>query len=117
MSGQAREDKSRSEFGVEAMAMAERLRAWRRAHPEASFDEIAEQVSQERKQLMGGLLSELAAEAVAGPLDPKCPGCGGGLVYKGKKSREVLHREGQVRLSRDYYYCPACRQGVFPPRP
>ena len=117
MRGEARAEQRGSEFGAEAVAMAERLRAWRRAHPEATFDEIAEQVSQERKQLMGGLLSELSAEAQPGPLDPKCGGCGGGLVYKGKKSREVLHREGQVRLSRDYYYCPACRQGIFPPRP
>jgi hypothetical protein len=117
MRGEAREVKSQSEFGAVAMAMEERLRAWCRAHPEATFDEIAEQVSQERKQLMGGLLSALADEVRPRALDPKCPGCGGVLVYKGKKSREVLHREGQVRLSREYYYCAACRQGVFPPRP
>lgn len=38
------------------------LVAWRAAHPEASFDEIAAQVTPRRQRLMGALLSELALQ-------------------------------------------------------
>jgi hypothetical protein len=112
-----REETARNEFGEAAQAMHQRLRAWRRAHPEATFDEIAEQVSQERKVLVGKLLAELSGATEAVALDPVCPGCGGVVEHKGQKKRQVLHREGEVQVERDYYYCPACRQGFFPSRP
>ena len=109
------EETSRAEFGAEAQGMHERVHEWRKAHPEASFDEIAEVVSQERKRLMGSLIGELATKAPPIPFDRVCAECGGPLENKGKKKREVLHREADVRLERDYYYCPACKQGVSPP--
>ena len=104
-------------FGEAAVGMHQRLRAWRRAHPQASFDEIAEQVSRERQVLMGDLLGELAAATESVPLDPTCPHCGGAVQNKGRKPRQVLHREGEMRLEREYYYCPACKQGFFPSGP
>jgi hypothetical protein len=118
MSGSVRrtesEEAKRAEFGGAAEGMHRRLRAWRRSHPEATFDEIAEQVRQERQVLMGGLLSELALGTDVVTAVPLCPTCGGKVQNKGRKSRQVLHREGEMRLEREYYYCPACKQG-FPP--
>jgi hypothetical protein len=111
------EETKRAEFGEAAEGMHQRLRAWRRAHPEATFDEIAEQVSRERQVLMGDLLEELAAAPESVPLDPTCPHCGGVVQNKGQKQRQVLHREGEMRLGRNYYYCPACEQGFFPSGP
>lgn len=104
---------------LEAMfaEMHKELVAWREAHPEASFDEIAAQVAPRRRRLMGALLEELALQhgngyELAGVC---CPQCGEGLVYKGTPEREVLHREGETRLTRAYYYCPHCQRGFFPP--
>ena len=109
------EEKRRAEFAGAAGRMHKRVTEWRKRHPQASFDEIAEAVSQERKQLMGGLIGELAMEESERVFDRICPECGGRLQNKGKKRRDVLHREGEVTIERDYYYCPACKQGVFPP--
>lgn len=111
------EEAKRAEFGEAAEGMHERLRAWRRAHPDATFDEIAEQVQRERQGLMGSLLEELTAATESVPLDPVCPNCGEGVQNKGQKKRQVLHREGEMRLERNYYYCPACQQGFFPSGP
>lgn len=111
------EEAQRAAFGEAAVGMHQRLRAWGRAHPEASFDEIAEQVSRERQVLMGDLLEELAAAPESVPLDPTCPHCGGAVQHKGQKPRQVLHREGTAKLERTYYYCPACQQGFFPSGP
>jgi hypothetical protein len=104
------------EFSALAAAMHVRLRQWRAEHPEASFDEIGEQVTRERQQLMGVLMAELVAqpEEVLSPA-PHCPDCGQVLTPKGKQARGVSHLEGEVRVVREYHYCGACGSGIFPP--
>ena len=109
------EEQKRAGFVEAAEGMHKRLSEWRKENPKASFDEIAAQVSEERKVLSGKLLAELASAGEM--LDPKCVECGGALQNKGKKKREVLHREGRVKLERNYYYCPSCERGFFPPGP
>jgi hypothetical protein len=46
---------------------------------------------------------------------PPCPVCGKEMAYKGHKRKCVRTRSGEVKMNRPYYYCPACRQGLFPP--
>jgi hypothetical protein len=107
-----------AEFVAAAEAMYVRLRAWRAAHLEASFDEVGDQVTQERRQLMALLLGELAAQPeealVAAAV---CSSCGRELTPKGKQVRGVSHLEGEVPVAREYHYCDACQSGLFPPRP
>ncbi|MEZ4861424.1 MAG: hypothetical protein R3C14_08960 [Caldilineaceae bacterium] len=106
------------EFVVSAQGMYERLKAWRKEHPEASYDEIAEEVGRERRELMGQLLSELAAanRLEVEALEIECPTCGKPTENKGPKERWVSHREGETTLNRGYRYCAECSSGFFPPR-
>lgn len=55
------EKAEKAAFMRAAEAMDEELRAWREAHPEATFDEIAAQVTPKRRALMGELLGPLVA--------------------------------------------------------
>jgi hypothetical protein len=94
------------------------LREWRAQHAEASFDEIAAQVTPRRRALMGELLAELARQLGTGAVAEGwvCEGCGQAMVYKGEAVREVEHYlEGETELARAYYYCPRCEGGIFPP--
>jgi len=97
----------------------EELRQWRAAHPDATLDEIAAQVTPRRRQLMGTLLAELAVQEGNGYVleGLRCEQCGEPLVYKGTPEREVLLLEGEAELVRAYYHCPHCEAGLFPPRP
>jgi hypothetical protein len=106
-------------FLAEAAAMYDELSAWRTAHGEASFDEIAEQVRAKRQAVMGGLLARLATQNGAGEWlsERTCPECGGVLHYKGKKRRTVLHAEGNAVLARGYHHCDQCGHGFFPSGP
>jgi len=108
----------RQEFVAEAEAMYVRLRAWRAAHPEASFDEIGDQLTPERRQLMARLYGELAVQPEEEPVTEEvCTECGAKLAPKGKQARGVSHLEGDVRVKREYQRCEACQRGFFPPRP
>jgi hypothetical protein len=109
-------DKERIVSGFEGMY--EELRAWRRAHPEASFDEIAAQVTPRRRKIMGELLEVLARQHGSGavPEGLVCDECGQAMRYKGEFSRDVEHYlEGETELERAYYYCAHCEGGISPP--
>jgi len=112
------EGKEKEAFVAGATQMFEELQAWRKAHPKASFDEIAAQVTQRRQVLMGELLAMLAVQEGRGELleERACPSCGQTLHYKGEREREVLHPEGESQLARSYHHCDRCGQGIFPPR-
>lgn len=99
--------------------MIEELRAWREENSEASFDEIAAQVTPRRRKMMGELLEVLARQHGSGmvPEGLECEVCGQLMRYKGELSRAVEHYlEGETELERAYYYCAHCEGGFFPPR-
>ena len=105
-------------FLREAEAMYEELRAWREAHPEATFDEIAGQVTPRRRALMGELLEQLALQQGDGKYaEAVCPDCGKGMESRGVRRRGVIHAEGESKLERAYHHCPECGRGLFPPGP
>lgn len=112
-----REEKELAEFLGAATVMYEELRRWRANHPEASYDEIAAQVTPRRRELMGQLLAHLAYQHGDGEVmeGVSCPECGQPMSYKGKPSREVIHKEGETGLKRAYYHCARCEVGLFPP--
>ena len=98
--------------------MYDELWAWREEHPEATFDEIASQVTPQRRAVMAEVLKALARQHGSGqvPEGQVCPDCGGMMAYKGEPKREIEHYlEGETELKRAYYYCPACERGLFPP--
>src|SRR5687768_13578914 len=94
-----------AEFMQAAGEMYRRLQAWRSQHLDASFDEIAEQVTPQRRELMGMLLKQLAEQADEKVYAPPCESCGREMVYKGTPSRGVVHSEGESELERAYYHC------------
>jgi hypothetical protein len=64
------------------------------------------------EQVTAALLENRSGQSVLGP---RCPSCGQEMRYKGEKHRYLRTRSGDVELERAYYYCPQCRQGLFPP--
>ena len=103
-------------FMREAEAMYEEMRLWRDEHPEASFDEIASQVTPRRRELMGGLLQQLAMQLGDGRYaEVTCQECGERMEASGQRKRGVVHSEGEAELERAYHYCAECGSGLFPP--
>jgi len=98
----------------------ERLWQWRRAHPQATFDEIDAEVARQyaaEEAAMVAALSVGGTEAAAGEQGMVvCPQCQTPMQHRGRRTRQALSRRGEaVPLTRDYYVCPACGAGLFPP--
>jgi hypothetical protein len=117
MSKSRRVEEGKEEFLRAAEAMYERLQTWRSQNLDASFDEIADQVTPQRRELMGVLLKELAEQADGKINAPLCEKCGGEMAYKGTVEKGVVHSEGEAGVERAYYHCPDCQSSLFPPRP
>jgi hypothetical protein len=104
--------------------VAAELAAWRQAHPRATLAELESAVQAATQRLQARFLTDLAAASPAADLTttppadrPRCPDCGGDLVARGQRRRQIL-TPGQptpLTLVRSYAVCQACGRGLFPP--
>jgi YgiT-type zinc finger domain-containing protein len=44
-----------------------------------------------------------------------CEACQVQMHKRGKRKKRVVTRRGEIQLERQYYVCPQCGRGVFPP--
>lgn len=95
---------------------------WRLQHPKATFREIEAEVDRRLAVMRAKMIADAALACAQTDWEPGspegvCPECGKPLEKKGKKRRRMQTRGGQeVELEREYGVCPACGQGIFPPR-
>jgi hypothetical protein len=101
-----------------AARMYRGLEEWYEEHPEASFGEIEEAARRLRRDMMGETLTVLINGRDSGYQAEglKCEKCEQAMEFKGYRGWGVSGLEGETRLQRAYYVCPACKgETVFPP--
>lgn len=117
----ARRTKSgaRAAFMGAAEHLWDAFNAWYEAHPEATFDEMEEELGRLRRVLLGDTLvlalqqGDLGASAES----PVCERCGRAMEFQGYRHKEVHGLQGDSQIPRAYYLCPHCDAGLFPPGP
>ena len=114
-------ERSQQEKRVRLLAKAEKLideyLAWEESHPRPDLTQIEDIALKLRKEL-GKEITQMALEdqVARRPVPgPNCPDCGKEMHYKGEKGSQLESRVGGLALERGYYYCPACKEGLFPP--
>ena len=107
-------EEAKAKFVRGAEAMFEEMWEWGEEHPQASFDEIAGKLALKRRELMGEMLGELLLQHGDGRYEEVvCPECGRETKSNGRRTRTVIHAEGQVKVKRTHRLCPDCGQGIF----
>ncbi len=111
----------KSELKAEMMAAAEEaineLLAEAEKKEEIRLSDIERLVRSTGEAVMARLTAKLVEAEGQQAVSAICPECGQKMRYKGRKGRDLITETGEVWLERAYYYCPACRQGIFPPGP
>jgi len=102
---------------AETETVLARLMKQRKPTEAITLREIEALVLEAREEI-GKRLTQVLVEAGTGRQvvpGPACAVCGGEMHYKGEREKQVVTQTGEVTLSRAYYYCEACKRGVFPP--
>ena len=112
-------NEAREEFLKRAEEAWDSFNAWHQEHPEATFDEMEEELGQQRRSILGDFLelSLRQGDLGATPEAPPCKQCGKPMVFKGYPEKTIQGLEAEAKLPRAYYVCPACQEGIFPPGP
>jgi rubredoxin len=95
---------------------------WRRQHPQATMAEIERETMKRMAQLQARLVEELSqglpGEAQEAGRQDKviCPECGSQMQSRGQVARQLQGAGAQdISLKREYWVCPVCGTGIFPP--
>jgi hypothetical protein len=107
----------KSAFVEAASEMYDRLEAWYDQHPDATFEELEQELRPRRRELMGDTLALLIVGRDSGqqPNAPPCRRCGQPMTFEGYRSWTVKGLEGDAVLRRAYYLFPACAGEAFSP--
>ena len=114
--------RSREQLKAELLAKMEAqlddLLEWADENPRPTLTQIEDAVLHCRSEV-GRAMAEGVVNAQENAQlapSPSCPTCGREMHVKDRKRKVVGTRVGDVKAERDYYYCPHCRRGFFPPR-
>jgi hypothetical protein len=76
---------------------------------EKATGEMGQTITQQTLQRLVESQRQPLPDAVA------CPTCGERMYRRGKRKRRVVTTRGEVAIERQYYVCPNCGAGRFPP--
>jgi ribosomal protein L37AE/L43A len=76
------------------------------------------------EDLIGKMGQDIMRETMQGvshheQVDPSlviCQACRVQMHKRGKRKKRVVTKRGEIEVERQYYVCPQCGHGAFPPR-
>ena len=107
----------KAKFIAEAEELFDELMKWEEQSDKPNLTEIEEIILKLRKRF-GERMAEkviLRQEERQPAERVRCPRCSREMVTKGMKDNQVETQIGNLKIECSYYYCPACKQGLFPP--
>jgi len=68
------------------------------------------------REIVQGTLQSLGKTQGDEPDEVSCEACGCLMHKRGKRKKRIVTMRGEMEIERQYYVCPTCGVGTFPPR-
>ena len=94
---------------------------WKQNREQTTFEEIEAKAMEAGRAIMQAMIGfgvedeqQLERQQRQEPV-PVCGQCGRPLRYGGRPRKTVKSKAGDIEMVREYYHCPHCGEGFFPP--
>lgn len=82
---------------------------------ELTMTDMENLVGEMGQDVMQGAIQKIAQTEQVEPSEMICEACHVRMQKRGKRKKRVVTKRGEIELERQYYVCPQCGEGVFPP--
>ena len=83
---------------------------------ELTMTDIEKLVGEMGQEVTRNATEVIAHHEQAEPSEMMCETCQVQMQKRGKRKKRVVTKRGEIEVERQYYVCPHCHEGVFPPR-
>lgn len=82
---------------------------------EITMDDMETLTGEMGHELMQGTMQSLGESQQTEPNEVRCEPCNTAMHKRGKRKKQVITLRGEIEVERQYYVCPCCDAGTFPP--
>lgn len=82
---------------------------------ELTMSDMEHFIGEMGQDMMQGAMQDIARSEQVEPTNVICMNCEIAMQKRGKRKKHVLTKRGEIELERQYYVCPRCGHGAFPP--
>ena len=83
---------------------------------ELTMSDMERLIGEMGQAIMRQSLQEVARSEQVEASEVICEDCQVGMHKRGRRKKQVVTKRGEIEMERQYYVCPECGTGVFPPR-
>jgi hypothetical protein len=81
-----------------------------------TMDDMEDLIGKMGQDIMREAMQGVSQHEQVAPSLVICQACQVPMQKRGKRKKRVVTKRGEIELERQYYVCPQCGQGAFPPR-
>lgn len=80
-----------------------------------TMSDMEDLIGQMGHEIMRETMQEVGQSEQLEPSEVICEDCEVQMYKRGKRKKHVVTRRGEIEVERQYYVCPGCGRGSFPP--
>ena len=80
-----------------------------------TMDDMERLIGEMGRGIMRETIQGVSQHEQVEPCQVRCEACRVQMHKRGKRRKRVVTKRGEIELERQYYVCPQCGDGVFPP--
>jgi Zn finger protein HypA/HybF involved in hydrogenase expression len=85
------------------------------AKADLTMDDMERLIGEMGQDIMRETMQGVSQHEQEEPSRVMCEACQVAMHKRGKRKKRVVTKRGEIEVERQYYVCPQCGCGVFPP--